>query len=47
MDYAADGQNSTVTVVTQIDGQTVANATAGGVNNVLGAQAQRASTYNR
>lgn len=45
--YAAGGQNNTVTVVTQIDGQTVANATASGVNNVLGAQAQRASTYNR
>ncbi len=45
--YAAGGQNNTVTVITQIDGETVGNATASSVGNNLGAQAQRASTYNR
>lgn len=45
--YAAGGQNNTVTVITQIDGETVGNATANSVGNNLGAQAQRASTYNR
>ena len=45
--YAAGGQNNTVTVVTTIDGNTVGKSTADSVSNVQGAQAQRASTYNR
>lgn len=45
--YAAGGQNNTVTVVTQIDGDTVAASTASGVSARQAQQAQRASTYGR
>ena len=45
--YAAGGQNNTVTVVTQIDGDTVAQSTASGVSGIQAQQAQRASTYGR
>lgn len=45
--YAAGGQNNTVTVITQVDGNTVGRATADSVSGVQGQQAQRASMYNR
>lgn len=45
--YAAGGQNNTVTVITQIDGDTVAESTASGVSSRQAQQAQRASTYGR
>lgn len=45
--YAAGGQNNTVTVITQVDGNTVGKATADSVSGVQGQQAQRASMYNR
>lgn len=45
--YAAGGQNNTMTVITQVDGNTVGKATADSVSGVQGQQAQRASMYNR
>ena len=44
---AAEDQNNTVTVITQVDGNTVGKATADSVSGVQGQQAQRASMYNR
>lgn len=44
---SAIGTGSTVTVVTQIDSQTVARATAGGVSSAQGTSYARASTYGR
>lgn len=43
--YAKGSQGSKVTVVTQIDGETVAEATAGGVGARLGASASRNAVY--
>lgn len=43
--YAAGGQNNTVTVITQINGDTVAESTEPGVSARQAQQAQRASTY--
>lgn len=45
--YAAGGQNNTVTVITQINGDTVAESTEPGVSARQAQQAQRASTYGR